>query len=426
MQKQRIFIASSSKAKAFASILAEEMKSLNKEKSCNEWEIFPWFDDEKTELAQKRGTSILKGLIDECKRVDFAVTLMTKDELIISGNETKIVSQNNSVKDDNTNSSKKTKMVPGGNCIFEAGLFMGGLGLDSERSVIMTTMKDKDKPSDLSGIRHFEIRISEEEFGNNESCKKEANRLANAFHKHCEFIKEPPKRPFLPVYTQEELVEREKSTNDGGDLVDDFTQSVVVNTFEPIEIKVSLAKRVVENMDRGILYHYFFRADTSLIPKVARLIQSLVLAKLGVEKDLHENKERIAMIKNNTGPVKTIIEEIQKKLSIQFVPKDRLPLYFCVHNANDNENACCYLRHEGNPDGFIRWAEGKAAKQVASDLLKIRDLPDENAIFYPTKYFDLYKTGTTERELKVSILNNLEAQFSKDVWDNIRQQFFIT
>lgn len=208
-----------------------------------------------------------------------------------------------------------------------------------------------------------------------------------------------------------------------GDIVVVSDSGVVVNTFQPVEIKVSLAKRVVQNMEAGIKYYYFFRAELPKMAAVAGLIQALVLAKLGAEDEISEDG-RLDLIRSHADEVVEAIKKIQKKLFIHLLPEDRLPLHFCVHNATDQTNAKCYLRYPGKEEIFIPWGDSATAYAVAKDLLNLRKPRRKEAIFCTTEYFDLYKTEEKEMELKEAIEKNLCEQFSDEVYERIARYFF--
>lgn len=405
MPRKSVFIASAGSAKGLASELKKQMEILKNEENEDFWEIHPWFDDN-SQLRKEYGPSILEGLIKECKLTDLAVIILTGDDLKI----------------------RKTvkEMVPRDNCIFEAGLFMGGLGLERNRCIIVTTVEQNQLPIDLQSVHYIQIDGAAiiEEIGLHEEMRK----LALALYLHAQGLKEPPKRPFLPLYSAEELFARERPENEGGDIVVKSKttltpRGVVVNTFQPIEIKVSLAKRVIQNMEAGIEYYYFFRAEPFHMAAVAGLIQALVLAKLGAGDELSKD-QRLDLIRSHTDKVEDAIKKIQKKLFVHFLPKERLPLHFCVHNASVKTKAKCYLRYPGDQELFIPWADPATAFAVADDLLRLKKPRPEEVIFYPTTYFDLYKSEDDEMEIKRTIDQNLSELFSDEVYKRIKGYFF--
>ena len=69
------------------------------------------------------------------QRPTLAVTLLTGDDLELT---------------------KGTKVLkPRDNCIFEAGLFMGALGVDGKRSVLVSSVNEGALPVDLRGVKYL-------------------------------------------------------------------------------------------------------------------------------------------------------------------------------------------------------------------------------------------------------------------------------
>lgn len=117
--KLRIFIGSSSEAKAIAIQLSEEIeKSINAEVTC-------WFDEGVFEV----NTSTLSSLLNGRLLYDYALLLATRDDL--------------------TTSRKKQNSTPRDNVIFEFGLFLGALG---ENRTLLLQENGAKIPTDLNGI----------------------------------------------------------------------------------------------------------------------------------------------------------------------------------------------------------------------------------------------------------------------------------
>lgn len=192
MLKQKVFIASAGSAKGLASELKKQMEKFNKEKKEDYWEICPWFD--KKSKLKERGPSILEGLIAECKLTDLAVIILTGDDLKKRGTI--------------------EEMAPRDNCIFEAGLFMGGLGLERNRSIIVTTVEKDALPVDLQSVHY--IRIDGEAIKTPKGLREEMRKLALELNLHAQCLEEPPKRPRLPFYTSKELFARENAQERNG------------------------------------------------------------------------------------------------------------------------------------------------------------------------------------------------------------------
>lgn len=112
----RVFMGSSS----------EGLKTLNK---LREWikgaDVHPWKED-----VFQPNRSALESLIEEAKKCDFAILILTPDDKVIS------------------RGSKDS--APRDNMLFELGLFMGEIGRD--RTYLITPEVDMKLPTDLAGI----------------------------------------------------------------------------------------------------------------------------------------------------------------------------------------------------------------------------------------------------------------------------------
>jgi hypothetical protein len=89
-------------------------------------------------------------LLEHARNSDFAVVLFTADEVV-------------------KESDNKESLRPRDNCVFELGLFMGALGLDPQRSILLRSEDSdllSDFVSDLGGLTYIALpaaRSSEEE-----------------------------------------------------------------------------------------------------------------------------------------------------------------------------------------------------------------------------------------------------------------------
>ncbi len=382
MRRMRVFIASAGKAQPLAEALYNAMTNTEQTEI---WDVIPWWD-KKSEVL-RYGQTVIESLKDECRKADLAVTLLTADDYTIKNG--------------------KKMMEPRDNCIFEAGLFMGALGLDSKRSVLVTSVTEGSLPSDFKGIQVINFQSpTKSQFEDAKWRSETMSDVAKRLKEHVLKIVDPPKRPVLPVLSSEALFEREKPEWLGGQLktYGAAGRAVVINTTQPAETKVTLARQVVKNMEAGVEYVYFFRADLDRVPIVTGLLQSLVLAAIMDEPTEPNQQERERFIRQNQEWVIESLTSIQPRLFIHFLPEKRAPLFFCVHNARDDQDAKCYLR-DVDSKYFYLWAEGEKAFIVASDLMRLRKDPNDPAVFYSTDFFDLYGTEgiVLHRELEHSL-----------------------
>ena len=406
----RAFIASSGEAKPLAEALYEQLLNINETniksaqpsedsdspKNLIHWEIIKWWD-------RGIGNTIIEKLIKQAREVDLCITLLTEDDITMKRGEDKAIRE------------------PRDNCIFEAGLFMGALGLDRERSVIVTSVKKDALPSDLLSVEHIEFEPpTPEQIKDDEWCFKAMGKVADVLNRHATKLSAPVKRPVFSVLTPKELIEREKPESAGGDLDAADGHSIVINTIQPVDNKISLAKQVIENMDHGIHYIYFFKAARNVANEVVNLIQTLAIASLS-EKELTP-KKRLELINVNKETVINNIQTLEDNLWIHFLPENRAPLLFCVHNAGVDKKAKCYLR-DIESDRFVLWANGKEATEISNDIREFQKDRHDEVIFYSTKEFNLYgiENSWFRRELEIAIEN----KFGKDLSEKIKPICFL-
>jgi Predicted nucleotide-binding protein containing TIR-like domain len=402
----RAFIASSGEAKDLADALYEQLMKMNKttarlakqsigsdtSKNLIQWDIEKWW-------GPGVGSTTIEKLIKQASEVDLCITILTADDITIKSGENEKIRK------------------PRDNCIFEAGLFMGALGLDRARSVIVTSVEKKSLPSDLLSVEYIEFESpTPEQIKDDKLCiKKAMGKVAEDLHRHAIKLSAPVKRPVFSVLTPKELIEREKPESAGGDLDAADGHSIVINTIQPVDNKISLAKQVIENMDHGIHYIYFFKAARNVANEVVNLIQTLAIASLS-EKELTP-KKRLELINLNKETVINNIQTLEDNLWIHFLPENRAPLLFCVHNAGVDKKAKCYLR-DIESDRFVLWANGKEATEISNDIREFQKDRHDEVIFYSTKEFNLYgiENSWFRRELEIAIEN----KFGKDLSEKIK------
>lgn len=133
------------------------------------------------------------------------------------------------------------------NCLYEAGLFTGALGIDKNRVFLVTN--EAKLPSDLSGIFRFKFR-----HGNADDLQTIAELIAQKIFAYEEDEIHPLRGLRRPVLTKEELLQRETVIANGGMLTGGAL--VFVNTTTPIEAERpddDYMKRFIDRVVRNIL-----------------------------------------------------------------------------------------------------------------------------------------------------------------------------
>jgi hypothetical protein len=119
MDKSKIFIASSSRTLVLAEKLRHELDTEYSHAKL-------WNEESRTQV----GATIIEWLEDAQKQYDFAVVLLSKDDVLTSRDHQTLKARDN--------------------CVFEAGLFMSAIG--RKRCFLVNSVHGKDLPSDLAGI----------------------------------------------------------------------------------------------------------------------------------------------------------------------------------------------------------------------------------------------------------------------------------
>ncbi len=386
-RKKLVFIASSSKAVPLAERVAKYLETESK----SGIEVKPWWDTSQIRLSR----AIFEELGKQASRCDFAVVFLTQDDY----------------------EEKKGKKLfsPRDNTVFELGLFAGEIGL--ERCVMVVQTEPEALPSDLQGIRYTQVS-PELNFANpeelNTAVTKAAPEVLAAIEPEACFD-----HPKLPVISIQTLAEKERATDENGDLkLENGRIAVVVNSVQPVEQSDSIfSNTILENMKSGAHYEYYYGPTSENIHPTANLLQSIALGSLRPAKATPDELRR--MMKEKWNQVWPNVELMKRCLSVHF--RKRPPLQFCVHNAENPDLATCYLRCAKLPAddsadakavSFVRWADEREAKEIADELIcSCTERNPERCIFHSTTDFPLSILSRSRKE----ILNVITDRFPRDL-----------
>jgi predicted nucleotide-binding protein len=386
----KIFIASSSKALEQA---MEIKRRLEKEQIA---QVVLWQD------SIPAGEFILEGLRNFAATVDFAVVLFTGDDEMAETGALDPNENPNSTQRETLTSEKQ--LAPRDNCIFELGLFMGALGLEPRRALLVRT-RNSELLSDLQGIIYAEWPLPDDPPKKREAAIKRAIEQIKASVRLLGYCFNHPPRTEPRIIPKDRLMDLEKR-KPGGQLLDSDAVEVLIHTSQPLELDHDLARTVCENMRGDISYSYFFYADDDGVQFFSSLVSTLAAALI----DPPPGSGRIYsdgwrdLMRSNEESVSKVLETMRYQLRVYF--KSRKPdIEFCVHNARHDNDAICYLRHSA--DSFVEWYKGKSAKYIA-DELKATCPPPRKIIFRGSggwhlydeenrKFLDLLKEGVQRR-----------------------------
>jgi predicted nucleotide-binding protein len=329
MGKSKVFIASSGAALE----LAKQLRAQLDPKTC---EGKLW-----TEVSQQAaGQSILTMLKEAAKEYDFAVIILTNDDVMVGQ-----AGQMPKARD---------------NCVFEAGLFMGVIGQD--RCFLLSSVEARNLPSDLGGIIYLPF-TEPQNLADPNACMTQTATAATRIGSAIWTLGPIKNRPL----SAEQLLEREKSTGEGGDLLMD---QVVVASVQPLDVGYEAARQVRNNIDKGnIQYVYFFQGDDNGAKKTCQLLQMLLLANI-LENQAEANnwQGRLAKVKTNLTEIKLDLEQLctHGMIKIYFLP-EAPALQYVIHNAGDNIRATIYLKRG---QAYFEWESGAGAYRFWNEVRK--------------------------------------------------------
>ncbi len=333
MGKSKVFIASSTAALE----LAKQLRAQLDPKTC---EGRLW-----TEVSQQAaGQSIFTMLKEAASEYDFAVIILTNDDVIV-GKAGEI--------------SKARD-----NCVFEAGLFMGVIG--QGRCFLLSSVEECHLPSDIAGIINLPF-TEPANLTDPNACMTQTATAATRIGSAVWALGPIKNRPLSP----EKLLEREKSTTEGGDL---FMDQVVVASVQPLDVGYEAARQLRNNIDKGnIQYVYFFRGDDNGAKKTCQLLQMLLLANiLKNQTEANDWQGRVAKVKGNHTAIKSDLEQLctHGMIKIYFLP-EAPALQYVIHNAGDNTHATIYLKREKDYK-YFEWESGDGAYRFWNEVRRAR------------------------------------------------------
>jgi CAP12/Pycsar effector protein, TIR domain len=390
MQSYKLFIASSSPARNTAQFLWSELQNVAKN---YQLELQPesWWEE-----TFSPGVNTLDALITKSGTVDFAVILLTPDDL--------------------AHKDEYELLIPRDNCIYEAGLFTGSLGPDPKRCFLLTAIDKRALPTDLLGLTIVPIPHSPP--GPLTDTAKRGIRQAAGTVVEQIVASGPFRRALIPLVPGTDLIEWERFEGTGHLR---RNSHVIVRAEQPLELDdPDFAARVHQNMKGGVRYQYFFYADRDAANIMAELIQALAAA--GVEEK--GTDDLIEKLASNSERVTKNLETVGKFMAI-YLLRHKPSFQMCIHNAEWLTKAKCYVRYPqtGEPR-FILWSEGAEAKRLSEGLKRLRKPAQtgqkKTGIFRASNEFDLAE----KEEYKSSLQSAIEELFPDDLRGDVVRHCF--
>jgi hypothetical protein len=381
MRKPHIFIASSGRAIP----VAHRLQKLLKESTRFD-QVWLWSEGAGDWLGQ----TITQILQDNAIKCDFAAVVLTGDDF--------------------RRKDGSECLVPRDNCIFEAGLFIGALGVSFERCFLICSVDQAALPSDLHAPQR--LFFTEPNPPTDDACDLVVKPLIDKILDKVE-AKGIFNRPEVPFITEAELMDLECNLSQG---------AVVVSTVQPTEKIPNFAKRIMLNMKNDVDYFYFLRVAPEATKPIVTMVQMLSLVDLRRDDGSFAPEETLELMKSNRDGFERNLNTLQAHLSIHFLPSE-VPTAFCVHNALAPQAAKCYLLHSS--DRFTEWhaATPGLAKAMADELRNHHYLDcDEDTIFHSTRGFNL--ADPQNKRFQRNLEKGIEKYFHADVCKKVKEICF--
>jgi len=345
MEKSTVFIASSGRTLTLAELLRDELE--------NEFcEPVLWKEESRAGI----GASIIDMLEKAAASYDFAVVILAKDDVLVSGTDEKLQARDN--------------------CIFEAGMFISSLG--RQRCFLLNSVPNNDLPSDLAGVlsQPFE---EPDDLADRAACRKAMRSVAGILK---DKIQKLGKRSGRSL-SEHDLLKREKLRvhDRDGELYED---QVVVHTVQPLEMDYEAAVQARANMlDGGVQYVYVLSGTDDGANKVCRLLQMVLLSKW-LEGDTAYSFARRESKLEEAEVQRAIVEDLatmSKRGGLKvFFLAVRPILQYCIHNATSSTGAVLYLKHGKS---FVKWEDGEKAHDFwEQERAKSRILFDSPSVMF--------------------------------------------
>lgn len=322
LRNPSLFIASSGQARFLAQELASALRD-------GGFEAEAWT----SHRAFPSGKHLLTSLLDLSRQRDFAVVLLTGDDLKeeLGGGKRR-------------GAGTKT-LVPRANCIFELGLFMGAFGTP-ERCLLLVEKRAEASLqllSDIGGLKYDTFPNGKlGRHAHRDETRKRMYRMVRTMTRKGRFLE----RPRLPMLTTEELLERE------GSVALRKHATVVVKENQPLEFDLRYGRVVWDNIKRRrISYQYLFDFDDANLRNVALMLRAILAASI-LRKSLYPHyrawtEDAIqTRLRGRAGEVMKNLEELRKRLYIR-LEGDLPPDEFCIHSAADERHRVGYVKVQG-------------------------------------------------------------------------------
>lgn len=383
-----VFVVSSSQAKLLASELANVLNESRTQDGNPVVHAECWARPD----GPENNRQLLATLLERVRQVDFAVVILTGDDvLILKDRETEV-------------------RIPRDNCIFELGLFIGAFG-KPERCFLLSSVEPKvlfDQLSDISGQLYRKLRPPKD-FFNEAQCRVAALKNRDEILRVIEDLGRFKMRPRLPKLSIEDILERESDRN-----IVKQDDVVVIKEHKPPETRLHYAETVVENMNRPVNYLYLFGSRPQNYAKIVEMLRSLIAAEALDRKDYQtfdasDNEVKRAWLDDQERNRKTI-EKLKKRLFIELVDDVEFD-EFCIHSAG-----------QAYGKGYLKLEDGYLELPTEGARLRYEHSPYKAKKLWPTKV--IFEPNTLHPEQQQGITTQIREKFPVELHEALIKACF--
>lgn len=264
--------------------------------------------------------------------------------------------------------------------LFETGLFVGGLGLEPQRCILVSSYDLQWLPDTMQGVNRIEIEEPPSGGINRDWCLEHMQKVFQYVDALLADYPRLYKRPFFNHLTAEQIVEKqsnemELSRND----------TVVITTSDPsVWFDAPMVQRIAGNLEKGVKYHLhasFIRSEEEKqCSQCAECIEKLIIALCCDQNPgtTEQVSKAIRTVKNNV------------RIFAHLNPEP-FPFEVVLYNAlSAPESRTCYIQHENSC-----YVECDRAEKVL-DCLKYKSCDADNGtVFQGSTSIGFYDTGNS-------------------------------
>jgi hypothetical protein len=324
MEKSRILISCGETTLVLAEKLSDRLRTESSEAAL-------WCDDGRSQTS----AAILEMLKDASEQFDFAVIILAKDDVKVTGTGDTLARDTYA---------------------FQAGLFMATMGRD--RCFLVNTVAQSHLPSYLGGITSISFK-EPADLTDPAECAKAISSVAKVLHDSISQKGAAPYQVRVPTLSVAQLWHRERPQSEGGELQ---PGEVIVCDTQPIP-QDELAVQLRANIEHEIHYTYFLYFTVDTIEKICQALQVILVAGVASREQALDPTARMSIIDEKKDRILNDFRRICENRKLRVILLGEVPQFsFRIHNASNWERATVYARYSERY--FIPWVSDASAETL--------------------------------------------------------------